>query len=239
MARAQANKREPGVSRSTLEAYAGLFISLVQVVVPMNFLFKALAIIVITFLIADIVWRHENLSALSKRAKLPIIALCAVPLWLYAAPELFREYNRDFWFEKLPAPYVKNYGGTLGSTINTLTHTITGPQTSFIVVDGTRLQNLAARGMVFKGVAMLHSNPVDPLDESNVSSSGPYEIANGDVQIDIPWNDYIENMYKNGRFGTNYYLLALPRAAANRPFSSIRQAVQMGAIIIQNSGGPP
>jgi hypothetical protein len=116
-----------------------------------------------------------------------------------------------------------------------------GSPTSHMIVDGALVQKLLGKNdYKLIGVCFHHSHSVDIQDEPNISKSGPYDIENFPIQITIPWNEvFLREMIMDGMTGTGYELLALPNDQASSKFSTIREAVALGAKRLTRRRGPP
>jgi hypothetical protein len=125
---------------------------------------------------------------------------------------------------------------------------IQGPKESMLRVNGSLLRSLAKKDYKLIGVGFHHVISGDVLDQPNISKSGLYDIRDGQINITIPWNDdFISELVHAKPVGESLYLrriphymlLAVPKGVTPQSFSSLRQAIDLGAKRLQSVAGPP
>lgn len=116
---------------------------------------------------------------------------------------------------------------------------IVGAASSELVVDGILLSKRYSTGFKLIGVCFHHTISGDVQDDTDISKSGTYDLESRDIRILIPWNDRFKREFVNQLVTTAYELLAVPPGITPDKFSTIRQAVALGAKRVKGVSGPP
>jgi hypothetical protein len=148
------------------------------------------------------------------------------------------------WFggeQKPGKPLMSEWGITEPGFYGRLGHPEDVPpgQTSHIKLDGGRLMYLSPKKYRLMGV-LYHLPPnVDRGDVSGISKSNEYDIRDEQVYIAIPWNKNFIDEFAKGEVRSSYALLAVPSSVTKEQFDTLRQAEALGALILEENGGPP
>lgn len=112
------------------------------------------------------------------------------------------------------------------------------PNTGYIAADTTALIAKYKAGYRLIGVAYHNFGTIDQNDITTLSKSAPYEIA-GSNMILIPYSKDFMDELAAGAHTTTYILMMVPRALGPDSFSTIREALSVGAILEGGGAGPP
>jgi len=110
---------------------------------------------------------------------------------------------------------------------------------SHIIVNGSDLSSLSRKKYRLLGFICHLPLTNDRNDVSNISKSALFEIRDERITIPILWNSTFIKEFKAGVRNTDYTLLALPVGVSPDQFDTLRQAVALGAKILEERGGPP
>jgi hypothetical protein len=78
------------------------------------------------------------------------------------------------------------------------------------------------------------------LDIRDLQKSALYDIRDGEIPVVFNLTDnYVNELAHGWRGATNYYPLLVPKGLGMDQFSTLRQALALGAIQLQGSTGPP
>jgi hypothetical protein len=144
---------------------------------------------------------------------------------------------RDYQTENI----ISYWGGVGGqSVIVGSPNSLKGPPESKLVVNGRLLKELGEKGYKLVGICFHYTGVVDILDASGFSKSSVYDIANADQSIMITWTpQFLDELIERGETPTEYFLFALPPSVLPDQFSTARQALGRGAIVLGRRVGPP
>jgi hypothetical protein len=112
-------------------------------------------------------------------------------------------------------------------------HTMMGT----ITADGRLLYNQRNK-YELAGIAFDYFGTQDPKDTTDLSKSSLYDIQNGDIHISIPLSETLIADKQQGKAGTNFMLLLVPKGVRMEQFSTIHQAEALGAKVLSQGGGP-
>jgi hypothetical protein len=114
-----------------------------------------------------------------------------------------------------------------------------GARVGYIKADGSLLKDNIGSGYKLFGISFHHANHVDPKDEPDVSRSGPYDVVDQEIDIEIPWSERFFSELIPGMHGTTYALVAVPNGNASRDFNTVRDVINLGGQLLEMRGGPP
>jgi hypothetical protein len=226
-------EREGGkgpLSRSSMEAYAGISIGAVLAVIPMNYWIRAILFVVLCFVASDFIWRSPLSWKWPIAIRVLLVAVVLVALSYVGGLNVEQAYRQA----GVPpeAKYMVAYGALDENTkVWRNPVKIEGMAAGKIVVNGYILGKFSSR---YKLVATcFHWNGLgDVKDAKEISKSGAFDIRDAEITIPIPWNkQFIEelNIYTHG---TNYVLLMIPKKVSLDSFTSVREALDEGGYIL-------
>jgi hypothetical protein len=148
----------------------------------------------------------------------------------------FIGYDNKEWNEIIPI--ITDYGATPPTTFRLGSpETLTGPKQGHIKLDGERLIKFANKYLLV-GVCF-HLFGGEPTEATHISKSGLYDIKKGEITIAIPWTNKYINELVSGKSGTNYALMLVPKSITTDQFDSVKQAMTLGAILVEKRGISP
>jgi hypothetical protein len=148
------------------------------------------------------------------------------------------------YFNAQPPPQYKplmTYYGINGIVWHQHGNSVTIPSdpSSKIEVDGGDLTYLGSDKYKLLGV-VYHVPPTsDRMDVGDLSKSALFDIRNEHITITIFWNKKFIEDFVDDKIGSAYSLLAIPVNLDPKQFGTLRQAVKLGAKILEERGGPP
>jgi hypothetical protein len=166
-----------------------------------------------------------------------------LPIWSFIPIALLFFGLFIFWFSAWNKPeklVMVDYGGNGPVAYDRNTGQLTPNNPScHIIIDGADLDYLSNRKYKLLGV-LFHILPgSDRLDVKNMSKSNLFDIRHEKINIAIFWNSTFIKEWTGGAVNIDYTLLALPIGVTPDQFDTLRQAIGLGAKIIEERGGPP
>lgn len=245
-------KNTPGtIGRSTLEAYAGIAIAILQVVFPMTFAWKIMLTCALAFIAFDIPWRHERIIHLPKRDRLPIALFGVVLISSMSFWPLRADYIREYEFNPDPdIIYFTNFGPfadvipkksleeIMRAPYDSDNYYVRGWPGAYMTARAAPLRNLRGKYQLI-GMLFHHQRDIDFKDETVGGESERYDIPDADLEMRIVWSTTYPPQILMGMKPTYYALLSIPKDDKQKSFSSIRDATAHGGILIQVQTGPP
>ncbi len=111
---------------------------------------------------------------------------------------------------------------------------------SHIIAAGSKLAYYQSRHFRLMALCFRLSPEIDKLDISDLSKSAAFDIVPDRNVLMIKWNEGLRKaIASNSGQLTDYILLAIPSGLSPEQFATLRQALALGASIIEDRGGPP
>jgi len=106
-----------------------------------------------------------------------------------------------------------------------------------VTADGRLLQSRRGKYQL-AAVAFDYFGTQDVKDTPDLSKSSLYDIQDGDVQIAIPFSDSLIADKQQGKTGTNFMLLLVPKGIGINQFNTIHEAEALGVKVLAQGAGP-
>jgi hypothetical protein len=231
------------LGRSSVEAYVGYIIATISAVFPMTWWIRAILLIVVCGLGTDMVWRSPLTIGWHKAAK-SILVLLFVGSFGWAA---WGNVSKQYHDELFPpgVMYFTSWGPFGGhQDIKVTTYPpptppkVEGYKANQVGIAGDLLAKFADRYRLI-AICFQSDGMRDIDDEEDVSKSTIYDIRQGNILMGIPWTDRYTQKFAEGQHGTTYQVLLVPKQIRKYDFSTTRDAVDHGVIVLQTIGGPP
>jgi hypothetical protein len=126
----------------------------------------------------------------------------------------------------------------LKSPYDTRNYVVRGWPGSFMIVRSALLKSLEIHYQLV-GMILHHAGSMDIKDEALGGESGRYDIPDTDLNMRIVWSTTYPPQVIIGMKPTFYALVAIPKNVLKKSFSSIRDAINNGGILIQVQSGHP
>ncbi len=230
------------VSRSTVEAYAGIIIAVVQAIFVMTFISKFILVLGLAYIAFDLLWRNEKTIHLPKRDRIPIAAFGVILVLATSINPLKQAYIKEYYFTPDPDVMYFTEFGTKAEIIPTPfgehKFVIRGWPGGYMTIKSKLLENLKDRYQLI-GFIFHHNGSIDIKDEIVGGESGRYDIPADDLGMKIVWSTTYPEQVIFGMRPTFYALTAIPANNQEKSFRTIRELVNAGGILIQVQAGPP
>jgi len=246
-----ANKKKPlpsRMERSTFEAYAGLTVAILTVVLPMSWQLRAALWATLCLIYGDFAWRSLVTSEWRRFWKViltaVVVGLIGWAGWTNVQHQIREEDLppiTSFVLTTGPVNEVRNLTTLIPRSPSDPVIVQSGVAANFLIANGDALikTRYAARKYRLVAISFFYDGLIDARDVKDLSKSGAFDISKGEITLRIPWTDQYLRRFLRGDRGTNYYLLLVPKNLSPSDFDTIRQATEKGAIVLQHTSGTP
>lgn len=231
------------LSRSSIEAYAGIALAIVLAVLPMTWWLRAALFIVLAVVVGHFLWRAPLAYRLPKSVRSIVIVLTVG--WLVWVGQKNVIDARNIALFPPGVPYIRNWGPLVSTrkitTDNDGRKELEGSG-SKIIVDGSKAEQLSD-GYRLWGAVMFWDGTIDPMDVRSISKSSLFDITPDEMTIIIPWSREFTDIYLQPQrpISASYVLIALPKSVGLdkvAAFKNVRDALDAGGVILQKAAGP-
>lgn len=230
------------LQRSSMEAYAGILIAALLALFTITWSFRVFLFLVLIFLCADFCWRSPFTLRWPKRAR---ALICVLVVGLVIRVGYFN-VKTAYLEEAFPADanYLIEWGPPKeGSRVSFAKSKddpgeIIGKAESYLKVDGTKLKRYRDKYKIWAAI-FTYDGTIEYKDVQLGGSSGLFDVADGPIDITVPWNEHFKWRLTHHWRGTDYVVLLVPMKITSPSFRTIREALDQGSVQIALKTGPP
>jgi hypothetical protein len=233
-------KAEP-LTRSSVEAYAGLAIGITLAVFPMTWWLRIPMFAILAYLSLDFCLRSPFTYKWNGGAK-GLIGLACASWIVWAAYGNIKTAYRDQEFP-VNILYMLKWGPDPDVSVVLPNRDgqgaqIIGSPSSIVTVDGTKVSRYADKYRLW--AVCFHNTGYLDTNDIPVSGSSLFDITSlSEIEMRVPWSQQFQQELLHGYRPTSYALVLVPKDVKSPSFSTIRDALNRGGVFLQMNGGPP
>jgi hypothetical protein len=233
-ARSEEEAKKAKLSRSSMEAYGGVGIGIILAVLPMTWYLRLVLFVILTAICGDFCWRSPLTYKWGpwKKAVLCLVVLGAV------TQTGVKNVRNAYIDDRFPpnVQYFVLWGGNSDPLRVTPSGKVVGMLASHVTVDGTKAMRYADDYRLW--AACFHMGGLVDPNDTPVSGSNLFDIEPRPIEIQIKWSPEFISEVSHGDNTTNYALVLIPKKVTNPSFTTLRDAMDKGGVVLQRTSGP-
>jgi hypothetical protein len=210
------------LQRSSIEAYSAIIIAVLLAVFPMTWYLRLLLFLILATVCVDFCWRSPITYKRDVFSKILLCVLVVGVVSWFGIPNVSTAYKDDHFPPHIE--YMARWGESFDRN---------GCQ---VVVNGTKLTRYEKKYHLW--VACFHPGLLDHKD-APVSGSALFDIEPSVITLTALWSEEYIRESQLGAQGTYYVLFLIPQEVNNPAFSTERDAINHGGIVLETTVASP